>query len=566
MKDVGFLMLKLANFMELREILLDDGQEIIILSTKEIQATNVLILYLVKAINLLQNQNLKMNLFKAMCIVECHLVNNKMIWKDNVSFLKVNSQIISLLKTLAQDSIIKDQDFLSSWNFLIEKTLNKSWYQAKIDFVDLDLNSYSGNSYKTIQNSWFLNNVIRRQNKNSLKIFLPFYKYLLVDRIPNEDTLLRTKKIKLRLTSIQKRTLIKWSNHCRYTYNKAIDFITSSSSESFKNSRPENNHVYYSDFELRDLITPESVCSRIPWILETPKGIREQAVFEANKNLKSALSNLKNGHIKHFKLGFKSKKETRWAITIPSASIHVYNNKTVGLYEARTTNFRIRTTEQIDCVIKHDCKIHYDGINFYLCVPYETEMKTSNKNWFGALDPGIRKFQTVYCPDEEEYIKIADKSSLKLYKNLLSLDNLLSKKNAKNTLKIKRLRIRIENLQKELHSKVANFLCHSYQNIYIPKLTKQNDIIKRDHRKLKTETVRRMVVFAHSKFVERLKTKAKEFTNVQIHVIGEEYTSQKCLNCNGLTKTSNEWFCCDYCDFKIDRDILGSTNILLKNW
>jgi transposase len=49
-------------------------------------------------------------------------------------------------------------------------------------------------------------------------------------------------------------------------------------------------------------------------------------------------------------------------------------------------------------------------------------------------------------------------------------------------------------------------------------------------------------------------------------VITEEYTSQKCLNCKKLTKTKDELFKCKSCNFTIDRDVLGSTNILLKNW
>ena len=568
--DVGFLIKKLVHFMECRVIHLDDGQMIIALSTKEIRATNVLISYLVKAMICIQNQLVKLKLLKTMCIVEFYLVNNKTIYKDNVTFLRVNFQIIKLLKTLAQDSIINDQDFLNSWNFLIENALNKSSFQAKTDFVASDLNCYNGNSLKTIQNSWFLNKLIKHQSKNSLRIFLPFYKYLLVDGIPKDDTLLRTRKIKLKLTSIQKKTFKIWSDHSRYSYNKAINFINNSSSEkdiafrNFYDTKPENINVFYSEFELRDLITPKEVCSRIPWILQTPKGIREQAVFEAKKNLKTCLTNFKNGHINHFRLRFKSKKNSKWTITVPHDSINVYE-KAVGIYEGRTTHFRVRTTEKID-EINSDCMIHFDGLSYFICVPFTVEKKTNSQNWFAALDPGSRKFQTIYCPDEETYVYLGERASDALYKNLITLDNLLSNKNSKNGLKIKKLRLRIENLQKELHCKSINFLCNSYQNIYIPKLTRNNDIIRKVRRKLRTKTVRRMVVLGHCKFVERLKTKAEEFTNVKVHIISEEYTSQKCLRCNGLTKTAKEIFNCDFCNLKVDRDILGSTNILLKNW
>ena len=75
-----------------------------------------------------------------------------------------------------------------------------------------------------------------------------------------------------------------------------------------------------------------------------------------------------------------------------------------------------------------------------------------------------------------------------------------------------------------------------------------------------------MVVLAHCKFVEKLKTKANEYTNVNVHVITEEYTSQICLSCKKRTKRSTELYKCKYCGFQTDRDYLGSCNILLKQW
>ena len=75
-----------------------------------------------------------------------------------------------------------------------------------------------------------------------------------------------------------------------------------------------------------------------------------------------------------------------------------------------------------------------------------------------------------------------------------------------------------------------------------------------------------MVVLGHCKFIERLKTKAELYNNVRIQVITEEFTSQRCLKCKSLTKTKLEIYKCNNCNYLIDRDILGSINILLKNW
>jgi putative transposase len=149
---------------------------------------------------------------------------------------------------------------------------------------------------------------------------------------------------------------------------------------------------------------------------------------------------------------------------------------------------------------------------------------------------------------------------------LIHLDNLISKRKSKNKNLIKKKRRQIQNFQKELHFKSAHYICENFKNIYIPKLTKDNDIINKEKRKINTKTVRNMVVLGHCKFIERLKTKANLYTNVKVHIITEEYTSQKCLSCSRLTKTSDEIYRCKHCRFTIDRDFLGSTNILLKNW
>ena len=365
-----------------------------------------------------------------------------------------------------------------------------------------------------------------------------------------------------------------WKNHYKYSYNKAVSIINQEDMyiepvfrdyyKTNKDTQRISRNIYYSDYELRNIITPELSNSKIKWILRTPKGIREHAVFEANKNLKSAISNMKNGHIKHFNLGYLKKKNIKWTIGIPKDAIKCYENE-IGIYEARTTNFRIKTTETIN-EINNDCLIHFDGLHYYICYQKKVEKKTSNKNWFCALDPGIRKFQTLFSPDNNESIIIGDRASSKIYDKLISLDNLTSKSGRKNEIKKRKLRMHVKNLQTELHNKTINMLCENYQNVFIPKLTKNNDIIKKSKKRIKTKEVRKMVLLGHCKFVERLKTKASTYKNVLIHEISEEYTSQICLRCDNKTKTKKEVYKCKFCGYSIDRDILGSVNILLKNW
>ena len=383
-------------------------------------------------------------------------------------------------------------------------------------------------------------------------------------------------------TSLQKKQLTIWNDHHRYTYNKTLNIINEDPVEPifrnyykvYGNEKDKDYCIrrsistHYSDFELRNMITPEKACCRIPWILKTPKSIRESAVFEAKKNLKAAFTNLSNGNIKRFVLRYKSKKNNTWSFKVSKVSLKV-NDKSVGIYEM-SSGMRIKTNEKIE-VINHDSDIYYDGKNYYIIIPYEKSIKINEcKSWFCASDPGIRKFQAIYSPDDDEHILIGNRSSSKMYKHLLYLDFLISKKckmkNRKKSLLIQKIRINIQNLQKELHYKLANFMCNNYENIYISKLTKGNDIIKKKNRCINKSIVRNMVVLGHCKFIERLKTKAEEYKNTKVNVITEEYTSQECLRCRMRTKTKKEIYKCKHCGYELDRDLLGSVNILLKHW
>ena len=380
----------------------------------------------------------------------------------------------------------------------------------------------------------------------------------------------------MKLNSLQKKILNKHSNNYRYIYNKAISILNGDDKkydhsgiiERFTSRKEYDNKKiiksstsnFYSKFNLRNLIVPNEVNCRNTWLYSN-SSIKSCATFEAHKNYKTNIDLIKSGNKKFFNMKYKSKKDIKWTIDVSKDNIKTqdYKNKTeFSLYEE--TGF-IKTTEQFS--IKHDCSIHFDGKYYYILAPYEKpKIESKAENFHTAIDPGIRKFLTCYSPDGDINI-IGQDASSKIYKLLVMIDNAISNKNKKLEVKLRR---RVSNLQKELHDKTSRFLCENYLNIYIPKLTSGNDIINKNSRKIKTKTVRNMVLLAHCKFVEKLKTKALDYNNVNVHEVTEEYTSQTCPFCKNRTKTTSEIFTCKYCKFKIDRDILGSRNILLKTW
>ena len=336
------------------------------------------------------------------------------------------------------------------------------------------------------------------------------------------------------------------------------------------------------------MIVPEVVNSCRPWISETPFQLRAYSVFEFYSRYKTCLTNLSNKNIKFFDMKFKSKKNIKWTMDVPKDNMYLPKAESCKgkciQQDCDTCKFLpqnqfmlykeigwIKTTEKIPCsILEYDSKIHFDGLDYYIIVPYSKEMiPEKSKDWFCSLDPGVRKFQAVYNPEKNEVVNIGDKASSKMYQHLLHLDSTISKFSKNSKVKYKKLKLKIlrkiQNLQKELRDKVSRSLCNSFHCIVAPKLTKENDIISRK-RKLHTKTVRNMTVLGHSKFIETLKTKASEYKDVVIIDTTEEYTSQTCLKCQCRTKTSKEIYKCSKCSFTCDRDTLGSINILLKSW
>ena len=296
--------------------------------------------------------------------------------------------------------------------------------------------------------------------------------------------------------------------------------------------------------ELRNIIVPESVNSRIPWLLETPKSIREDAVFEFVKNRKACFTNLSRGNIKHFKMNFLERKNPTWTLGGLN-NVKRINNRRVCFFESFIGI--IKTTENIP-EIKHDCKVHFDGLNHYLIVPIDVPIKKIyNRKCQVSGDPGVRDFYNFY--DTESLVEIAGANDV--FKLLLNLDSFISKKSKANCSqkkvldnRILKTRRRIKNLQHELHNKTATWLCNNYDRIVIPKF-ESTAMSSKKTRKISSKTVRQMSVLAHSTFLSQLINKAKE-KSVDISIVNEAYTTKTCgvcfEQCHNIY-SKKEWTC-----------------------
>ena len=383
--------------------------------------------------------------------------------------------------------------------------------------------------------------------------------------IEEDSSNYRTYKIKMtNVNNTCKETFQKWFHDYRYAYNKANWIVN------------ETNHIYKKT-DLRDLITPEYACSRIPWFLNTPKDIRAEAVFEYLKNREAAFSNLRNKNIKHFEMSYMKKhtKKHRYCFQVPGSAIHVnqthdkYDRKSIKIYTRYTDKYDFNLAEAIPkelltnkSKLLSSHKIQCVGNKYYFLLVFKKPIKEiHNRKKLTALDPGIRKFQTTWDISRTSYT-FGNRKSKQIMDLLKKRDKYQSNNNMKQ---FHKLETRITNLITEMHHHCSTFLCKRYKNIIIPKLSVKS-LVQQAYGKTYKKSLLRL---NHGKFIDQLKAKAKIYnTNVYTDKNGvhERYSSRQCSSCLFINnKSSDELKHCKNCLLEIDRDVNGAKNIYFYN-
>ena len=376
-------------------------------------------------------------------------------------------------------------------------------------------------------------------------------------------------KIKLKNpSSLIKQQFHSWYYNYKYAYNKAIWYINEST-------------CYYSKFDLRNFIIPSNVNSGKEWFLETPFDIRADAVFDAYSNLKSAITNLQEGNITHFRLGFKKKTSIlRYTFGgISGANVLRSNNRIddlrrINFFSTYTNNYQFHLSKPIpiDAIdqetnqLTNECKIHFNGIDFYLIICFEKQERfIPNRKSMVSVDPGIRKFATTWDPTDKSYMFGTGK--WKQIKDLLKKKSYYQSNG--NQRQMNNIEIRIANLINEMHHKTSTFLCKKYSTIIYPHFDaigivnriQQNE--KTKNYKYIKELKKSLLRLSFSKFEEILKTKGLIYnTEILIEGVTEAYSSRLCSSCKFVNlKDSKETKECKGCGKIIDRDINGAKNI-----
>ena len=221
-----------------------------------------------------------------------------------------------------------------------------------------------------------------------------------------------------------------------------------------------------------------------------------------------------------------------------------------------------------------------DRYYYYFPVPYDWKLKEScnkthvsadQKAPFVSLDPGIRTFLTGYSNNHTfDLGKESNVLSEILFKidGIQKLEKATTSNRKKKRLRKQRLRLfrRIKNLVDDLHFKTINFLTENYSVIYLGDF-KVKSMVKKKSSKLPRIVKRLMYMYSFYKFKQRLIWKSS-LEGSTVLVVNESYTSMTCTNCGYLNRNLGKakTYDCPCCLTKIDRDINGARNILIKNW
>jgi transposase len=407
-----------------------------------------------------------------------------------------------------------------------------------------------------------------------------------------------------------KKVLREYCGATRYFYNRALGVS--------KKAKTAEGKVDYSVAYNWKYLKNEFIYDkqRKEWEGYIPSHIRQEAINDLKKSRDSALAALKKGTIKKFNLRFKSRKDNRDYFRLRKSGIKVLNVdgkvafrffelKTIKLLQKLTGRSAqeckeisviktgIKWNDDDPLVITSDSTVCFNRRTqeFQLFTPivFKPPRQSTNqqididvgqqKRQVVAIDPGVRSFVTTFDEhgdsiqvDALETILLKKEKIRKIQRHIESL------KTRYKTTKDPRLRFDLLNLVKnksyieqktknrvkDMHYKLASFLCRSYRTIFLPEFGTQkmvgNDSV------LRKRTKDRMLTLSHYKFRQILSLKAKEF-GTTLSIMGEEYTTKTCSCCGNINDnvgSSKVYRCTSNCNYIADRDVNGARNIFIK--
>lgn len=302
------------------------------------------------------------------------------------------------------------------------------------------------------------------------------------------------------------------------------------------------------------------------WLKEIPGEIKDVAVRDMDKARKTHFAKLKVDANAKFK--FRSKKDKQESFEVRGRDAV----RKSGMFASLQLN-KLQSKENLPDEVDAAVRFVRDRLGrYYIILTREIAKKSDNQALsVVALDPGVRTFQTTF--DDSGVSTEWGKGDMRVLYGMCRLADKLQASMIKKKGSKKRGAKRewwrsldkIKNKVKEIHHKLAKWLCENYAVVLIPKFESSN-MVTRGKRKFGCITSRNMLTWSHYTFRELLKTKAELYNGVRVVECSEAYTSKTCGQCGTINATlgASKTFECAECNYKADRDINGARNIMLR--
>lgn len=364
-----------------------------------------------------------------------------------------------------------------------------------------------------------------------------------------KDTPEKSYRIKIYPSTEQKHTLRKWFGVRRWVYNRCLTLVNSGVKATCKDLR-------------KMVINDENFKTKNTWMLDYEYDLRDEALRDFVKNIASN---------KAKEVGFTMKFKKRSTNNKESISVLGKKwNKKNNFYSSIFKPSLLKSSECLPEDLKYTSRLVRSGTGrYFLCIPRPLELQSENQahNSMIFIDPGQTDFVTGFDPagkvlicGERDSVRIARllHYKRKLHSKITTSKGSQRKKHLK--LALLRLNEKIDNLVKDLHKKLALWLCTNYKRIYIPRLNFHT--CKNLNKRSKSV----LASLQHCAFVDRLIHKSKEFPGCTVIEVNEAYTTKTCGGC-GYQKddiNKNRVYKCDVCDLEIGRDTNASRNVMLR--
>ncbi|HLX53007.1 MAG TPA: transposase, partial [Aquella sp.] len=331
---------------------------------------------------------------------------------------------------------------------------------------------------------------------------------------------------------------------------------------------------------------------------------RQLVIRNVLGGIKSAFTNLRRGHIKHFEMRFKSKRNHSQYFFVDHRALH--NDMHLWRNTLREPlRFKNKEKKWIQRLMKSNAKNDIPMKNmiinrertgkYFIQIPYKESMDNNiPEKKVVSIDPGVITFHTFYSPDGEcgnigyGFAKSLEPANDLIDQTQSHIMTILKKKDKKKNeppsvqkakqmkkmrkdirrlkKKLVRIRTHMKNRVKDLHQKTIKYYCDNYKYIILPDFDAVR-IAKKLKRQGMRKEARKTMELSHRTFIRRLKTKVNMYENCKLFLVGEHYTSQTCGNCGVLNKKlgRDRRLTCFNCEYSTDRDMNAARNILINH-